>query len=58
LTAQNHTVSGTTRDPNRADLRSLGAKPVVVDVFDRDDLFTVADHRKVASKPPANVWSV
>jgi uncharacterized protein YbjT (DUF2867 family) len=37
LAAQGHTVSGATRDPNKADLlRSLGAKPVVVDVFDRD----------------------
>jgi nucleoside-diphosphate-sugar epimerase len=40
LSAQGHTVSGTTRDPNKADLlRSLGAKPVVVDVYDRDGLF-------------------
>jgi nucleoside-diphosphate-sugar epimerase len=40
LTAQGHEVSGTTRDPNKADLlRSLGASPVVVDVYDRDGLF-------------------
>jgi nucleoside-diphosphate-sugar epimerase len=40
LTAQGHTVSGTTRDPNKPDLlQSLGAKPVVVDVYDRDGLF-------------------
>jgi nucleoside-diphosphate-sugar epimerase len=40
LTAHGHTVSGTTRDPNKADLlRSLGATPVVVDVFDREALF-------------------
>jgi nucleoside-diphosphate-sugar epimerase len=40
LTAQGHTVSGTTRDPNKTDLLvSLGAKPVVVDVYDRDGLF-------------------
>jgi nucleoside-diphosphate-sugar epimerase len=40
LTAQGHAVSGTTRDPNKADLlRSLGAKAVVVDVYDRDGLF-------------------
>src|SRR5215217_3953435 len=39
LTAQGHSVSGTTRDPNKADLlRSLGATPVVVDVLDRDGL--------------------
>ena len=41
LTAQGHTVSGTTRDPDKADLlRSLGATPVVVDVYDRESLFT------------------
>jgi nucleoside-diphosphate-sugar epimerase len=40
LTAQGHEVTGTTRDPNKADLlRSLGATPAVVDVFDRDALF-------------------
>jgi len=40
LTAQGHTVSGTTRDPHKMDLlRSLGAEPVVVDVCDRDALF-------------------
>jgi nucleoside-diphosphate-sugar epimerase len=40
LAAQGHTISGTTRDPNKADLlRSLGATPVVVDVYDRDGLF-------------------
>lgn len=39
LSAQGHTVSGTTRDPSKADLlRSLGAKPVVVDVYDRNGL--------------------
>ena len=40
LTAQGHAVSGTTRDPNKANLlRSLGATPIVVDVYDRDGLF-------------------
>jgi uncharacterized protein YbjT (DUF2867 family) len=40
LTGQGHAVSGTTRDPNKADrLRSLGADPVVVDAYDRDGLF-------------------
>jgi nucleoside-diphosphate-sugar epimerase len=40
LTAEGHEVAGTTRDPNKADLlRSLGATPVVVDVFDRERLF-------------------
>jgi nucleoside-diphosphate-sugar epimerase len=40
LTAQGHEVWGTTRDPNKTDLlRSLGATPVVVDVYDRDGLF-------------------
>jgi nucleoside-diphosphate-sugar epimerase len=40
LTAQGHEVAGTTRDPSKADvLRSLGATPVIVDVFDRDGLF-------------------
>ena len=39
LTAQGHEVAGPTRDPNKADLlRSLGATPVVVDVYDRDGL--------------------
>jgi nucleoside-diphosphate-sugar epimerase len=50
LAAQGHTVSGTTRDPNKADLlRSLGAKPVVVDVFDRDGLFAAV----LAARPDA-----
>lgn len=41
LTAQGHEVAGTTRDPKKADLlRALGATPVVVDVYDRDGLFT------------------
>jgi nucleoside-diphosphate-sugar epimerase len=40
LTAGGHTVSGTTRDPKKSDLlRSLGADPVIVDVYDRDGLF-------------------
>jgi nucleoside-diphosphate-sugar epimerase len=40
LTAQGHEVAGTTRDPNKAEmLRTLGATPVVVDVYDRDGLF-------------------
>src|SRR6185295_13557687 len=39
LTANGHEVVGTTRDPRKADLlRSLGANPVVLDVFDRDRL--------------------
>lgn len=39
LTAQGHEVAATTRDPNKAGLlRSLGATPVIVDVFDRDGL--------------------
>src|SRR3954453_16849687 len=39
LTANGHDVSGTTRDPKKADsLRSLGATPVIVDVYDRDGL--------------------
>jgi uncharacterized protein YbjT (DUF2867 family) len=41
LTAQGHTVSGTTRDPNKANLlQSFGAEPVVVDVTES------ATHRK------------
>jgi nucleoside-diphosphate-sugar epimerase len=40
LTAEGHTVWGTTRTPDKADLlRSLGATPVVVDVYDREGLF-------------------
>src|SRR5262249_5099555 len=40
LTAQGHEVAGTTREPNKAALlRSLGATPVVVDVYDWDGLF-------------------
>jgi nucleoside-diphosphate-sugar epimerase len=40
LTAHRHSVAGTTRDPNKAELlRSLGAKPVILDVYDRDALF-------------------
>jgi nucleoside-diphosphate-sugar epimerase len=40
LRAQGHTVSGTTRDPSKAELlRSLGAEPVVVDVYNRDSVF-------------------
>lgn len=39
LVAEGHQVFGTTRDPRRADLlRSPGAKPIVLDVFDRDRL--------------------
>jgi nucleoside-diphosphate-sugar epimerase len=39
LAARGHAVVGTTRDPGKADLlRSLGATPVVLDVFDRDRL--------------------
>jgi nucleoside-diphosphate-sugar epimerase len=39
LTANGHEVVGTTRDPRKADLlRALGAKPVVLDVLDRDRL--------------------
>jgi nucleoside-diphosphate-sugar epimerase len=39
LAANGHTVVGTTRDPRKADLlRSLGATPVVIDVFDHDRL--------------------
>lgn len=39
LTAAGHEVFGTTRDPRKADrLRALGARPVVVDAFDRDAL--------------------
>jgi nucleoside-diphosphate-sugar epimerase len=39
LTAQGHSVSGSTRDASKAQLlRSLRAEPVVVDVFDRDGL--------------------
>lgn len=39
LTSEGHTVAGTTRDPKKADLlRSLGADPVIVDVYDRDRL--------------------
>jgi nucleoside-diphosphate-sugar epimerase len=39
LISQRHTVAGTTRDPKKADLlRSLGAEPVIVDVYDRDGL--------------------
>jgi nucleoside-diphosphate-sugar epimerase len=50
LTAQGHTVSGTTRDPNKADLlRSLGATPVVVDVYDRGGLFAAVQ----AARPDA-----
>jgi nucleoside-diphosphate-sugar epimerase len=50
LTAQRHTVSGMTRDPNKADLiRSLGATPVVVDVYDRERLFTAVQ----AARPDA-----
>jgi nucleoside-diphosphate-sugar epimerase len=41
LAAEGHTVSGTTRDPNKAKLlESLRAKPIIVDVFDRDGLFS------------------
>src|SRR3978361_535847 len=50
LTAEGHTVSGTTRDPKKADLlRSLGAKPIVIDVYDRDGLFAAM----VAARPDA-----
>jgi nucleoside-diphosphate-sugar epimerase len=50
LTAQGHTVSGATRDPKKADLlRSLGAQPVVVDVYDRDGLFAAV----MAARPDA-----
>jgi nucleoside-diphosphate-sugar epimerase len=42
LTGAGHEVAGTTRDPAKADaLRALGAKPVVVDVYDRDRLASV-----------------
>ena len=55
LTAQGHTVSGTTRDPNKADLlRSLGAKPVVVDVYDRDGLFAAVR----AARPDAVLYQL
>jgi nucleoside-diphosphate-sugar epimerase len=50
LIAEGHTVSGTTRDPNKADLlRSLGAQPVVVDVYDRDGLIAAVK----AARPDA-----
>jgi len=50
LTAGGHTVSGTTRDPNKSDfLRSLGADPVVVDVYDRAGLFAAVG----AARPDA-----
>ena len=50
LTAQGHTVSGTTRNPNKADLlRSFGAEPAVVDVYDRDSLFAAVG----AARPDA-----
>jgi nucleoside-diphosphate-sugar epimerase len=50
LTAQGYEVTGTTRDPNNADLlRSLGATPVVADVFDRDGLFAAVQ----AARPDA-----
>lgn len=40
LSADGHAVWGTTRDPNKTELlRSLGATPVVVDVYNRDGLF-------------------
>jgi nucleoside-diphosphate-sugar epimerase len=40
LISQGHSVRGMTRDPNKAELlRTLGAEPVVVDVYDRDGLF-------------------
>jgi nucleoside-diphosphate-sugar epimerase len=52
LTAKGHAVSGTTRDPNKVDLlRSLGAEPVVVDVYDRDGLFAAVR----AARPDAVV---
>ena len=39
LCAAGHSVSGTTRSPDKADLlRSLGAEPIVVDVFDAQAL--------------------
>lgn len=39
LTEHGHEVAGTTRDPNKTDLlRSLGATPIVLDVYDRDGL--------------------
>jgi nucleoside-diphosphate-sugar epimerase len=50
LTAQGHIVSGTTRDPKKANLlQSLGAEPVVVDVYDRDGLFAAV----LAARPEA-----
>ncbi len=39
LVSAGHDVAGTTRRPERADeLRSLGVRPVLVDVFDADEL--------------------
>jgi nucleoside-diphosphate-sugar epimerase len=42
LVAEGHTVTGLTRSPDQAEyLRSLGAAPVICDVFD-SDAFTAA----------------
>lgn len=42
LVAQGHEVAGTTRTAEKSGiLQKLGASPVVVDVFDREGLFTV-----------------
>ena len=44
LVAEGHEVAGMTRTPSKVDwLRSLGAEPVVCDVFDRGVLFEVVD---------------
>ena len=44
LVAEGHVVAGMTRTPGKAErLRSLGAEPIVCDVFDRDTLFKVVD---------------
>lgn len=44
LVAEGHEVAGMTRTPGKVDwLRSLGAEPVICDVFDRDALFEVVD---------------